>query len=197
MNNGESNLYYSWIYGGIYFLSYSTEHNFSIGSVQYEFISNDLKKHANDTDIKWRILYGHRPIYCSSDDYYDCQQNGPYHIEPIFEPLLKEYNFDLYFAGHLHNYERTYSVYNFTDITINENENIYMKPNHTINVVIGMAGDNEGLTNNWIDPQPQWSAFRMTQLGYSKIKIYNESTLRFEMIDSQNGQIIDQFIIQK
>ena len=68
MDKGESNLYHSWIYGGVYFLPYSTEHNFSIGSPQYEFIINDLEKNVNQ-DIKWRILYGHSPIYCSTDDY--------------------------------------------------------------------------------------------------------------------------------
>eukprot|EP01084_Bolivina_argentea_P090015 162266_1 len=194
---GESNLFYSWIYGGIYFLSYSTEHNFTVGSAQYNFIINDLENNVkNNKNIKWKILYGHRPIYCSTSDEYDCDQNGPYHIEPIFEPLLKEYDFDLYFAGHLHNYERAYSVYNFSDITVNKEKGMYVNPKHTINVVIGMSGDTEGLTNSWYK-QPDWSAFRIAQLGYAKIKVYNETNLLFEFVNSDNRQVVDTFTIQK
>eukprot|EP01083_Nonionella_stella_P022566 62410_1 len=200
MNKGESNLYYSWIYGGVYFLAYSTEHNFSIGSAQYEFMANDLKSHANNKDIKWRILYGHKPIYCSTNDYYDCAQNGPRYIEPVIEPLLKEYQFDLYFAGHLHNYERTYSVYNFTNIENklnNDAAGVYVNPKYTVHVVIGMSGDNEGLTNSWYNPQPEWSAYRVTKLGYTKLKIYNQTRLEFKFIDSVSMETVDQLVIQK
>ena len=70
-------------------------------------------------------------------------------------------------------------MYNFTDITVNKEKGVYMNPKHTINVVIGMSGDNEGLTNSWYNPEPEWSAFRNTTLGYSKLKIYNDTNLEF------------------
>lgn len=52
-----------------------------------------------------------------------------------------KYEVDLYGAGHLHNYERSYPVYNGT-VTGKS----YDKPTATVHIVAGMAGDNEGLS---------------------------------------------------
>jgi hypothetical protein len=50
---------------------------------------------------------GHRPIYCSTDDSYDCGVNGPLKLGPVLEPLLLKYRVDLALFGHLHNFERS------------------------------------------------------------------------------------------
>jgi len=48
---------------------------------------------------------------CSTDDYFDCEINGPKNQAPLIEPLLRQYDVDLFLAGHLHNFERSYPVF--------------------------------------------------------------------------------------
>ena len=68
----------------------------------------------------WIILYGHRPMYCSSSDDSDhmCDEdtnpmkNGfPRLGIPGFEKLLWKYNVDVAFWAHEHNFERFWPVY--------------------------------------------------------------------------------------
>lgn len=72
----------------------------------------------------------------STNDYYDCQVKGPKELGPQLEPLMRQYGVDLYLAGHLHNYERSYPVYNGSVVSTS-----YVKPNATVHVVVGMAGN--------------------------------------------------------
>ena len=68
----------------------------------------------------WIILYGHRPMYCSSSDEVDymCNEttnpmkNGfPKLGIPGIETLLWRYNVDVAIWAHEHNYERMWPVY--------------------------------------------------------------------------------------
>jgi hypothetical protein len=70
--NGEKQcLCRSWSHGGIHVLSFSTEHNYSKGSEQWAWIEEDLKS-VDRTITPWLLVQGHRPIYCSTADEYDC-----------------------------------------------------------------------------------------------------------------------------
>ena len=53
---------YSVDYGNIHFLVMSTEDNFTVGSIQYKYLENDLSK-VNKSNTPWIILIGHRYIY--------------------------------------------------------------------------------------------------------------------------------------
>lgn len=103
------NLWWSWSHGGVHVLSISTEHNYSVGSEQHSFIVSDLQA-VDRTQTPWLIVQGHRPVYCSTDDEYDCAVNGPKILGPVLEPLLLKYNVDLFLAGHLHNFERSWPI---------------------------------------------------------------------------------------
>lgn len=184
------NLWHSYNHGGVHFLAYSTEHNLTM---QLPFIEADLAAAAaNRAAVPWIVVYGHRPIYCSTDDYYDCNVKGPKELGPALEPLLKKYGVDLYLAGHLHNYERSFPTLNGT-----RTESSYNKPNATVHVVVGMAGNIEGLTYSWESPQPNWSARRLTALGYAKLHFLNASTMVFDYLYSANGTVADSFTITK
>ena len=100
-----NNLFHSFDVGGVHFAAFSTEHDYSTDSPQVAWLRKDLA--AVDRKVTpWVVVYGHKPLYCSTDDYYDCKVSGPQHIAPSIEPLLKAYHVDLYLAGHLHNYVR-------------------------------------------------------------------------------------------
>merc|ERR1712183_565997 len=115
------------------------------------------------------------------------------HIRHVFEPLFQEFGVDVYLTGHLHNYERTWPVYNGTI-----EQQTYDKPKSTVHVVIGSAGDDEGLTDRWQKTTPAWSAVREGEhVGYAEMVFANASTLPFNYRNAASGSIIDSFTLTK
>jgi len=94
------NLWYSFDYGGVHVAVFSTEHDLE---TQAEWLKQDLQKaEKNRHMVPWIIVMAHKPMYCSTDDYYDCRV-GSHRIADTMEPLLKQSSVDLFLAGHLHN----------------------------------------------------------------------------------------------
>merc|ERR1712232_1300573 len=94
---------------------------------------------------------GHKPLYCSTNDYYDCVLHAPY-LRKLFEAMFRQYGVDLYLTGHVHNYEKTWPVFNGTI-----EAQSYSGVRDPVHVVIGSAGCDEGLTDRW-ESCPAWSA---------------------------------------
>lgn len=107
MIENQTNLWFSFDYGQVHMIHFSSEHNYQKGSEQYKFLEDDLKKARSNPNIKWIIIGAHRAFYCS-----DQMEYSP--ITPLaqhLEDLINEYNVDLVLNGHLHSYERTWPVY--------------------------------------------------------------------------------------
>jgi hypothetical protein len=49
---------------------------------------------------KWKVVVGHHPIYTS-----DFGQGSTYELIKYVDPLLRKYNVDMYFSGHIHKFE--------------------------------------------------------------------------------------------
>lgn len=190
------NLWGSYDIGGVHFISFSTEHLKSpFVDEQLDFLRADLTKaNANRDTVPWIIAYAHKPLYCSTEDYYDCSINmGMGHIRRLFEPLFQEFGVDVYLTGHVHNYERTFPVFNGT-----AKQRSYDNPKATVHVVIGSAGDDEGLTDRWQKTTPAWSVAREGEhVGYAEMVFANASTLTFNYRNAANGSLIDYFSITK
>ena len=54
-DNGNSLFWYSYDYGLVHMITISTEHNFTIGSTQYQWLLNDLKS-VDRKKTPWIIL---------------------------------------------------------------------------------------------------------------------------------------------
>ena len=67
---GLTKQYYSFDYNNIHFLAMSTKVSYLPGSEQYKFVANDLEQAAKNNNIKWIIVYHHKPQYSS-----DCDNN--------------------------------------------------------------------------------------------------------------------------
>jgi Calcineurin-like phosphoesterase len=92
----------------------STEHPYSVGTPQYEFLQKDLAKAAaNREERPWIFLVGHRPMYCSDKSEYNSHNGDPTtdNLQAQMEPLLHQYAVDGMFTGHMHMYERVFPVY--------------------------------------------------------------------------------------
>ena len=55
---------YSFDYASVHFIMMSTEHNFTQGSPQYEWMEQDLKN-VNRSLTPWVVMAGHRAMYTS------------------------------------------------------------------------------------------------------------------------------------
>lgn len=136
------------------------------------------------------VVQAHKPLYCSTDDYFDCELHC-HNIAEAVEAILKENSVDLFLAGHLHNYERTWPVFKG-----NVTAKSYSNPEAPVHIVIGMAGDVEGLTDRWLSA-PDWRAIRDARLGYAMLDFQDASTMRFEYVLSESGEVADSFVLHK
>ncbi|KAK3740335.1 hypothetical protein QZH41_009414, partial [Actinostola sp. cb2023] len=62
--NGNALWWYSFDYGSVHFVMMSTEHNFTKGSVQYNWLVKDLEN-VDRSVTPWIVFTGHRPMYTS------------------------------------------------------------------------------------------------------------------------------------
>lgn len=156
--------YYSFNYGSAHFIFLNSEDVGGPGNDQYDWLAMDLQNTQNSPDILWRIIVFHRPAY-SSGSHGSNQQ-----IQQYWVPLFEQYNVDLVFAGHDHDYERTIPI------------------NNVIYIVTGGAGAplrSVGSHN--------WTAYSRSIYHACKLQI-THSTLYFEAVDT-TGNIFDSFHI--
>jgi hypothetical protein len=108
--------FYSFDHGDVHFASLyvptltpfaaSALYGLSVGSVQYNWLTNDLAHSAKP----WKILFFHSPLISSSlHRYDDFNTNGRLdgqELREILLPVAQKYGVQLVLSGHDHNYER-------------------------------------------------------------------------------------------
>jgi len=95
------------------------------------------------------------------------------------EPLFIEYKVDLGIYGHVHAYER------ITEIADNK-----IQKDATAYITIGNGGTPEGLAKKW-NTKPDWSEFRLSEWGYSRLRVYNATHAHWEMRTDSNESLAD------
>jgi tartrate-resistant acid phosphatase type 5 len=91
--------YYTFKAGPVFFIAIDTE-GWTIA--QLEWIERRLAAADNDPEIKWRIVYGHHPIY-TSGVHLNERRIGTLRRELL--PVLKAHHVDAYICGHDHDLE--------------------------------------------------------------------------------------------
>jgi hypothetical protein len=207
-----NNHYYSFNYGPAHIISYSTEFYFFIWygwhqiKYQYEWLEKDLieaTKPENRAKHPWIIVMGHRPMYCSNDDEDDCSfkesiiRKG---IPPAqaygLEDLFYKYGVDLEFSAHEHSYERLWPIYD-RKVYNGSNESPYTNPKAPVQIITGSAGCQE-MIDPFVKDPADWSAFRISDYGYTRMTLHNASHLTLEQMSAiKEGQIVDKITIIK
>jgi Calcineurin-like phosphoesterase len=193
---GLSQPYYSFNYENAHFLVLATDRvPYSSGSTQYKFAENDLRSASQDPDIDWIIVYFHRPPYTSpSSSSPSTSVRDPYH------PLFDQYGVDLVFAGHNHNYQRTFPLnYNPSDpehpIVTSTNANDYINPQGAIFAIVGTGGVNLGPITG---KEPYIVEQFDDSYGQLDIKITdNGNKLEGKFYRNGDNAILDNFTITK
>ncbi|XP_044488172.1 probable inactive purple acid phosphatase 1 isoform X3 [Mangifera indica] len=185
--------WYSIEQGPVHFTVMSTEHDWSFNSEQYNWMKMDMAS-VDRSKTPWLIFTGHRPMYTSS--------GGLLNVDGRFaqevEPLLLQSKVDLVLFGHVHNYERTCSVFqsrclampakdaNGTDTYDHSN---YKAP---VQAVIGMAGFKlDGFQKN-----ETWSLSKMMKFGYLRVHATKED-MKLEFVEADTRKVGDSFRIIK
>ncbi len=187
-SNGNQNLWFSTNIGPIHITSLSSEHNFSIGSPQWQWLQADLAA-IDRTVTPWSFVSIHRPVYSSDADEYSSHCPGAA-LPMALEPLFVQYKVDLVLQGHEHCAERTQAHINGTVVTAAVNQgngtaaNTYVNPGAPIYIVQGSSGAMQ--EEKWVDPQPEWSAFRIEDVyGYGIMHVTGANLLEYQFVDTQ------------
>jgi len=185
-NPSRGGFWYSFDYGAVHFLSISTEHDYSVGSPQYNFILHDLysayiRKIAGI--IQFIIVFGHKPMYSSSSNH-----GSDFTLRAALELIFVNYTVDIAVWGHDHTYERTYPVFNSVvkDQSIHE----YYTPHRaTIHTVVGNSGQHLYAFSN----QPNWSAYREAEFGISYFLASTNGSFYWNYIRESTNKTQDYF----
>ncbi|XP_031850266.1 acid phosphatase type 7 [Nomia melanderi] len=205
-------LWYSFNVGPVHFIGIETEAyyfmNYGIKQLvkQYQWLEKDLEeanKPKNRAQRPWIVTFGHRPMYCSNKNADDCTNHQSLVRVglPLFnwfglEDLFFKHKVDLLLWAHEHSYERMWPMYNFK-VQNGSYEEPYKNYKAPVHIVTGSAGCKEG-REKFVPHKPEWSAYRSSDYGYTRMKAYNRTHLYLEQVsDDKDGAILDQVWIIK
>ncbi|KAI3985080.1 hypothetical protein MKX01_027166 [Papaver californicum] len=160
-SGSSSNLYYSFEVEGVHVIMLGSYTKFGSDSDQYKWLQDDLAK-ADKNRTPWLIVIVHAPWYTTNIDHQ--LEFASVGMKYAMKILIYEARVDVFFAGHIHSYERFSGVYG-------------KKANKCgpIHITIGDGGNREGLSDNYIYPQGDISVFRETSFGYGRFEVVNQT----------------------
>ena len=189
-----SDYWHSFDYGPVHFTGFSTEHDYSAGSEQYQWLESDLGDAIqNREQVPWIIVYGHKPMYTSHDD---ATHDEDAELRADLEALFVESGVDLVFWGHDHFYERTWPV---IDAEVQQRGDaddgkVFSGAHAPIHLIVGTAGRGE---YQYSDEQPSWSAYREQSYGIVRVSVdIAGESLQVDYV-RQSGEIGDTFTLRQ
>lgn len=177
--NGNGIFWYSFNYGSVHVIQMSSEHDWTRGSEQYNWIKQDLAA-VNRTETPWVVVTSHRMMYTTQ-----LKEDADYIVSEFFkaefDDLLYENQVNLFLCGHQHSYERSCPVYNRTC-----QENF----NGTVHIIVGSAG--AGLEQGGFSSKlGDWSLVQISDWGYCRV-VATQETLHVEFVLNRSGEIYDE-----
>lgn len=100
-SRGNASFWWSMDQGPIHITSFSSESDYTPGSVQYAWLEADMAAARANPNVKWLLFSGHRPLYSSDTDEWSAHQPGCPLLVAL-EPLLNKYAVDMVLTGHEH-----------------------------------------------------------------------------------------------
>jgi len=213
-SGSNTNMFFSFNYGGIHFVAFDTETDFP-GSPEskeggfghpVEWLKQDLAA-VDRTKTPWIVMYGHRPIYSTSYGFANktgYPQGSPEKLQKAIEDIMYDNKVDLYMCGHVHTYERDYPVYRSERVGKFPDKKVITDPKATIHLIAGSAGCEEGLSDkHWYDwtvgsEKWNWWAHRFgTDYGYGMLTVFNATHLHWGFFRSGDNGLEDEFYIVK
>ncbi|XP_057965783.1 purple acid phosphatase 15-like [Malania oleifera] len=190
-----STFYYSFNAGGIHFIMLGAYIAYNKSAEQYKWLEKDLGN-VDRSVTPWVVAAWHPPWYSSYEAHYreaEC-------MRVAMEELLYSYGVDIVFNGHVHAYERSNRVYNYT---LDECGPVYITVGDGGNrekMAVGHADEPGHCPQPWTTPdshiggfcatnftsgpaagnfcwdrQPDYSAYRESSFGHGILEVKNET----------------------
>lgn len=182
-SNGHSIYWYSFNYGGIHVIQMSSEHDWTRGSMQYQWLQSDLQN-VNRTETPWVVLTSHRMMYTTQMGE-EADLKVADHMKEELDALLYENHVNLMLTGHQHSYERSCAVFKKKCVGSGK---------APVHVVVGSAGaslERKGFSQRI----GNWSVAHANEFGYLRVKSTAES-MTCQFIMNRNGEVYDEFILK-
>ncbi|CAN1290030.1 Bifunctional purple acid phosphatase 26 [Linum perenne] len=183
---------------------------------QWTWLREELKK-VDREKTPWLIVLMHVPIYNSNEAHFMEGES----MRAAFEEWFVHYRVDVIFAGHVHAYERSASSrsltssclvmlvmflilmskdYRISNIQYNVSSgDRYPVPDKSapVYITVGDGGNQEGLASRFLDPQPDYSAFREASYGHSTLEIKNRTHALYHWNRNDDGKKVatDAFVL--
>jgi len=140
----------------------------------------------------FKLVLHHRPVYCSGYSVSDCAHTGNSEIMRSFvEEIYSQAGVNAVVSGHVHNYERTLPVQNWT-VASKSND----RAGAPVYFVNGGAGNREGQAE-FAFTNRTWSAFRSSERGFIIANITASGpsavSLTGVFVRSRDGAVLDTF----
>jgi hypothetical protein len=140
------NLYYSFDINNAHFVAIPSEFIIKLkdsDKSKVDSLKLWLQKDLKETKKKWKIVYLHRPVYCSDSTNIGCTDGL---IRSHFEEIFFQNKVDLVLSGDIHNYERFYPIYEgIIDQEAIKDKNVYKNPKYPTYLICGATGSIKGL----------------------------------------------------
>ena len=179
-SNGNGAAWYSFDYGVVHVVQISSEHNWTRGSPQWEWIREDLAA-VDRGATPWVVVTAHRMMYSSQAD----QGGTPALMREHLEGLVNEHKVNLFLSGHQHSYERFCPVFNGTCVEDGRSGTTY--------IIAGTAG--AGVDENDWNNASKISVVRSKQWGYLRASATAQN-LTVQFVANSLGEEWDEVVLQ-
>ncbi|XP_024522507.1 purple acid phosphatase 2 isoform X2 [Selaginella moellendorffii] len=152
---------------------------------QWAWLQNDLQN-INRKETPWVIVLMHSPWYNSNTHHY--MEGETMRVQ--FEAWFVQYRVDIVFAGHVHAYERSHRVSNIEYNVVNGQCSPSRNESAPVYITVGDGGNIEGLAGNFMQPQPNYSAYREASFGHAMLEIKNRTHAFYYWHRNQDGEAV-------
>ncbi|KAL2251016.1 UNVERIFIED_CONTAM: Purple acid phosphatase 2 [Sesamum indicum] len=180
-----SPLWYSIKRASAYIIVLSSYSAYGKYTPQYNWLEEELPK-VNRAETPWLIVMVHSPWY-NSNNYHFMEGET---MRVMFESWFVRYKVDLVFSGHVHAYERSKRVSNVRYDITNGLCTPVSDASAPAYIVIGDGGNIEGLADNFIEPQPSYSAFREASFGHALLELKNRTHAYYTWHRNQDSEAV-------
>lgn len=176
--------WYSFDYGEARFVAFNS-HQFS-DPEQMDWFTSTLKSARMDKKVRWLIVFQHHPLYSSNVR----RLNNQPLIDAV-RSVLDTYQVDLVFAGHNHNYERSYPLRGAT--VAQSGPGPYRKSSGVVFTISGGGGKS---LYEFVEEQPAITAYRESSPHYLRVRV-TKKELQVEAVRTLDKTVADSFTIQE
>ncbi|CAI5726555.1 unnamed protein product [Hyaloperonospora brassicae] len=165
------NLYYGFRVGLVHFIVLTPYVDSRPTSLQYKWLQQELAR-VDRSVCPWVVVIMHGPWYNSNTAHQGMEPHVT--MKANMEETLYRHKVDVVIAGHVHAYERSHPVY--------KEQVVADAPMY---IVLGDAGNREGLAPTYYDPQPKWSAYRQADYGFALLSVANRTHANLQWFEDR------------